>query len=273
MMRRRDNANRQTAYAIHGVCGLLFIAFALHFLFVEQREVLSLTYALHDLSNTPFDRFRAVMISVAVLVIGALAISRFSRRIPLEMKALIWAPSYFCLGMLASLCTTYEYSSTRLFWAVFCFVLLVSAFALASANPSPLLVHRVKWLRLAVPNLLITLCSMLICWTVTNSDLDLHNDLETARLVRKGHFTELMSSPRHMERLSQRLLSSGNIVGSTMDVPGHLWRYLGYAPQSPSMPLGRFLDKAVLAEQLNDTVPGVPTVRMKRLQAFRASLP
>lgn len=273
MMRRRDNANRQTAYAIHGVCGLLFITFALHFLFVEQREVLLLTYALHDLSNTPFDHFRAAMISVTVLVIGALAISLFSRRITLELKALVWAPSYFCLGLLASLCTTKEYSVARLIWAVLCLMLLVSAFALASAAPRPLFSQRIKWMHLAVPNLLVTLCSMVICWTVTNSDLDLHKDLETSRLVCKGRFVELMASPRHMGRLTQRLLSPGNIVGRTMHVPERLYRYLGYVPQSPSMPLDRFLDKAILAEQRNDTVPDARTVRMTRLQTFRESLP
>lgn len=273
MMRRRDNANRQTAYAIHGVCGLLFIAFALHFLFVEQREVLLLTYALHDLSKTPFDHFRAAMISVAVLVIGALGISRFSHRIPLELKALVWAPSYFCLGLLASLCATSEYSFRRLLWAVFCLVMLVSAFVLSSAVSRPFAVQRIKWLHLAVPNLLVTLSSMVICWTVTNCDLELHRDLETSHLVCKGRFVELMASPRHMGRLTRRLLAPDNIVGRTMQVPDRLYRYLGYVPQSPSMPLERFLDKAILAEQLNDTVPDARTVRMTRLQTFRASLP
>jgi len=273
MMRRRDNANRQTAYAIHGVCGLLFIAFAVHFLFVEQSEVLLLTYALHDLSNTPFEHFRAAMISVAVLVIGALAISRFSHRIPLELKALVWAPSYFGLGLLASLCTTSEYSVGHLFWTFFCLILLASAIVLTPVVSHPFAVQRIKWLHLSVPNLLVTLCSMVICWTVTNNDLDLHRDLETARLVRQGRFAELMSSPRQMGRLTQRLLSPDNIVGRTMQVPEHLYRYLGYVPQSPSMPLERFLDKAILAEQLNDTVPDARTLRMTRLQTFRASLP
>lgn len=273
MMRRRDNANRQTAYAIHGVCGLLFITFALHFLLYEQKEVLSLTYALHDLSNTPFDRIRAVLISVAVLVIGALAISRFSQRIPMGIKALVWAPSYFCLGMLASLCTTREYSAGRLLWAVFCFVLLVSAFTLTSAASRPLIAQRVKWPRLAVPNLLVTLCSMVMCWTVTNSDLELHNDLETSHLVCRGRFAELMSSPRHMGRLTHRLLSPDNLVGHTMDVPGHLYRYLGYAPQSPTMPLDRFLDKAILAERMKYSPDDLSAVKLNRLQAFRASLP
>ena len=114
---------------------------------------------------------------------------------------------------------------------------------------------------------------MVICWTVTNSDLELHRDLETSHLVRKGRFVELMSSPRHMGRLTRRLLAPDNIVGRTMQVPEQLYRYLGYVPQSPSMPLERFLDKAILAEQLNDTVPDARTVRMTRLQTFRASLP
>ena len=273
MMRRHDNANRQTAYAIHGVCGLLFIAFALHFLFVEQREVLLLTYVLHDTSNMPFDHLRAVVISVTVLVMGALAVSYFSRHISLQLKALAWAPSYFCLGLLASLCTTQEYSVRHLLWAVFCLIILVLAFVLASAAPRPLFAQRIKRLRLAVPNLLVTLCSMVICWTVTNGDPELHSDLETSSLVRKGRFVELMASPRHMGRLTHRLLSPDNIVGRAMHVPDRLYRYLGYAPQSPSMPLDRFLDLAIRAEQRNDTVPDARTVRMTRLQTFRASLP
>ena len=273
MMRRRDNANRQTAYAIHGVCGLLFIVFALHFLFVEQREVLLLTYALHNLSNTPFDHFRAAMISVTVLTIGALAISRFSQRIPLELKALVWTPSYFCLGLLASLCSTSEYSLGRLLWAIVCVVLLASAFALASSGVFPVVRQRIKWFRLAVPNLVITLCSMAICWSVTNSNLDLHDDLETARLLRKGRFAEVMASPLHMRRLTSRLLSPDNLVGRTMDVPGRLYRYLGYVPQSPSMPVAHFLDKAILMEQRKDSLGDASSVRLVRLQAFRASLP
>ena len=273
MMRRRDNANRQTAYAIHGVCGLLFIAFALHFLFVEQKEVLLLTYALHNLSNTPFDHFRAAMISVTVLTIGALAISRISQRIPSELKALVWTPSYFCLGLLASLCSTSEYSLGRLLWAIVCVVLLASAFALASSGVFPVVRQRIKWFRLAVPNLVITLCSMAICWSVTNSNLDLHDDLETARLLRMGRFVELMSSSRHMNRLTRRLLSSDNIVGRTMNVPDNLYRYLGYAPQSSSMSLGRFLDKAILMEQQKDSLDSPSAVKLKRLQTFRASLP
>ena len=273
MMRRRDNANRQTAYAIHGVCGLLFIAFALHFLFVEQKEVLLLTYALHNLSNTPFDHFRAAMISVTVLTIGALAISRFSQRIPSELKALAWTPSYFCLGLLASLCSTSEYSLGRLLWAIVCVVLLAAAFALASSGVFPVVRQRIKWFRLAVPNLLITLCSMAICWSVTNSNLDLHDDLETARLLRMGRFVELMSSSRHMNRLTRRLLSSDNIVGRTMNVPDNLYRYFGYAPQSSSMSLERFLDKAILMEQQKDSLDSPSAVKLKRLQTFRASLP
>lgn len=273
MMRRRDNANRQTAYAIYGVCGLLFIAFALHFLYVEQREVLLLTYALHDLSNTPFDHFRASMISIAVMVIGALAISRFSRRIPLELKALVWAPSYFCLGMLASLCTTGEYSLGRFLWAAFCLLLTGLIFGFACVSPTPVMPQRIKRMHLAVPNLLVTLCSMVMCWTVTNSDLNLHADLETARLLRRGRFAEVMASPLHMGRLTGRLLSPDNLVGRTMDVPGRLYRYLGYVPQSPSMPVDRFLDKAILMEQRKDSLGDASSVKLIRLQTFRSSLP
>lgn len=273
MMRRRDNAYRQTAYAIHGVCGLLFIAFALHFLLREQREVLLLTYALHDLSNTPFDLYRAVPISVTVLVILALGISYFSRRIPLQLKALVWAPSYFGLGMLASLCTTGEYTVGRLLWAVFCLLFLLAVLFLACTVPVPAMSQHIKMMHLAVPNLLVTLCSMIICWTVTNSNLDLHDDLNTAFLVRKGRFVELMASPHHVGRLTRRLMSPDNLVGRTMDIPGRLYRYLGYVPQSSSMPLERFLDKAILTEQQKDTLSGPSSVRLIRLQTFRSSLP
>lgn len=273
MMRRRDNAYRQTAYAIHGVCGLLFIAFALHFLLREQREVLLLTYALHNLSNTPFDLYRAVPISVTVLVIVALGISFFSQRIPLQLKALVWAPSYFGLGMLASLCTTGEYPLGRLLWAVFCLILLLAVLFLASNVPMPIMPQRISIMHLAVPNLLVTLCSIVMCWTVTNSNLDLHDDLDTARLVRKGRYEKLMSSPHHVGRLTRRLMSPDNLVGRTMDVPGQIYRYLGYVPQSPSMPLERFLDKAILMEQQKDTLFETSSLRLIRLQTFRSSLP
>ena len=86
------------------------------------------------------------------------------------------------------------------------------------------------------------------------------------------HFGVFRRAPP-LGRLTRRLLAPDNIVGRTMQVPEQLYRYLGYVPQSPSMPLERFLDKAILAERLNDTVPDARTVRMTRLQTFRASLP
>lgn len=272
MRERRYRAFQRTARVLHGACGFLFVVFALHFLLVEQSDVLMLSYGMFSVSDTPFDLLRASIISVVCLVIPAqLLYSLVS--LPLSVKALVWSPSYILLGMLTSLFVLDGVSSWKMCMEILiCFIFFFFFFFFRS-RPDFHRHSRPRMMSLYASNLTVTLISIFACWTLSNTSIPLHYSIETARMVREGRMEEVMSSPERMDCLVNRLLRSDDPVGRSLKVSHYLGRWLGYAPHDWSVPMSAFVREAIAVEERRDTVNSYPGERLYRLRDFKAALP
>ncbi len=269
--RYRHRAFTRTARVINGACGFLFVAFALHFLIVKQGDVLMLSYGMYNHSDTPFDLLRAAVISTVCLVIPAQLLYYFVT-LPLSVKALVWAPSFLSLGLLTSLILQEDFFSLRMQEAVLFIGILVFLFFFFRSRPDFHRHSRPRFMSLFVSNMLVVFISIVACWTLSNTSILLHENLDTGRMVREGRMDDVMASPERMCCLTQCLLRSDDMVGKALKVPYHLGRWLGYAPRDWSVPMSRFIRAAIAEEERRDTIDYNPSERLYRLRAFEAAL-
>ena len=271
MRSKHNRAYNQTALIINGVCGLVFIAFAVHYLLHRQSGVLLLSYDMYNHSDTPFDLLKAVIISVICLVIPTLFLCRLLH-LPLSAKALAWTPSFICLGLLTSLI----YMDTSVMRYVMLFVITaVTTFAIvyAQSRPDQMISSRPKVMPILERNAIIIFLSIVACHTIGNNSLALHLKLNTARLVREENYDELLSSPDCVNCLVNQLLKPDDPVGTTLKIHDNVGLYLGYVPSDWSVPMDIFLREAINAEKQCDTTDNYQSVRMQRLIRFNAAIP
>lgn len=270
--RSLDRAYRQTAYVIHGVCGLMFVYFALKMLIEEQCDVMLFSYCMHGQPSESFDRLSAAIVTTAILLIPA-HLLMLLRRIPLSMKAIVWLPSFYCLGAITSLWGVTGIGITDMYVIVCGVIIAICFFVYAMTHPDVRYPGRRRAiLPVVVPNLLVIFLSMLTCRFIGNSDIELHEKLEVARMIRDGRLEDVYASPIRMEYFTEQLMQPSDLVGETMRVPGSVYRFLGYAPEDADMSLEHFVRHAISLEQKNDTISGRPTVRMTRLKSFYSNV-
>lgn len=267
----RRRAFQRTARVLNGVCGFLFVAFALNYLIVKQGDVLMLSYGMFCHSDTPFDLLSAAVISTMCLVIPAQLLYVFLP-LPLSLKALAWSPSYLCLGLLTSLIVHEGFPLWRVSLTLFYVIALVLVIFLAMSRPDFHRHSRPKFISLLASNLTVTLVSIVACWTLSNTSIILHESITTARMLREGRIEEVISSPARMDLLVHRLLRSDDPVGRALNVPHHLGRSLGYAPRDWSVPMSHFVSEAIAEEERRDTINSYPSERLYRLREFQAAL-
>ena len=201
---------RQIARRIPILCALYFVLFAFGYLLLLQCDVLAQTHFALSQGQAYYQPLPATILSTLLLFLLGLLLSRLLTWLPLRLKAAVWFPSFFLLGLL----TSWHFPSLgdpaalprwpRLLLPVGLYLLLLVLGRLHSDSSK----ERDTFSTYAWPNALLLVLFTCATVVVSNTDASLHRTLRALRQLSQRDYAAVLQTARYETSPSPQLTAS-----------------------------------------------------------------